>query len=114
MKKIILIIALCILVIATLFVGLNFVKAPENVVVTNFEECAKAKGAIMESYPRQCNYKGQTFAEFVTTTFSGALTKFKPTKRVAITKIHKAIIKIIFFIIMNDYIKTKFFLFYIL
>lgn len=65
MKKIILIITLLILVTATLFVGLNFVKAPDNIVVTNFEECAKAKGAIMESYPRQCNYKGQTFTEFV-------------------------------------------------
>ena len=34
-----------------------------SVVVTNFEECATTGNLIMESYPRQCRYNGQTFSE---------------------------------------------------
>lgn len=33
--------------------------------ITNFEECVKAGNPVMESYPRQCNAQGQTFAEDV-------------------------------------------------
>lgn len=33
--------------------------------VTNFEECVAATGQVMESYPRQCVYNGQTFVEEV-------------------------------------------------
>lgn len=32
-------------------------------VVTNFQECAKAGGPIMESYPRQCRYGEEIFTE---------------------------------------------------
>jgi len=31
--------------------------------VSSFEECASLGGPIMESYPRQCRYDGQTFSE---------------------------------------------------
>jgi len=31
--------------------------------VTNFAECAAVTGVVSESYPRQCRYNGQTFAE---------------------------------------------------
>jgi hypothetical protein len=33
------------------------------VVVTNFTECAAVVGIVMESYPRQCRYNGQTYVE---------------------------------------------------
>lgn len=31
--------------------------------VTSFEECVAAGNAVMESYPRKCRHKGQTFVE---------------------------------------------------
>ncbi len=31
--------------------------------VTNFEECLEKVGAVALTFPRQCNYKGQTFVE---------------------------------------------------
>lgn len=31
--------------------------------VNNFEECVALTGVVMESYPRQCSYNGQTFTE---------------------------------------------------
>lgn len=36
-----------------------------SVVVSNFEECARVVGVVMESYPRQCRYQDQTFVEEV-------------------------------------------------
>lgn len=36
-----------------------------SVVVSNFEECARVVGVVMESYPRQCRYREQTFVEEV-------------------------------------------------
>ena len=33
--------------------------------ITNFEECAAAGNAVMESYPRQCRANGQTYTEVV-------------------------------------------------
>lgn len=38
---------------------------PPVVTVTNFEECVNVVGAVMESYPRQCNYNGQNFVEYI-------------------------------------------------
>ena len=40
------------------------VKAPK---ITNFAECAAAGNPIMESYPRQCASKGETFTEEIAT-----------------------------------------------
>ena len=37
----------------------------EIVVVTNFNECVKTGNLVMESYPRQCQYQGETFTEFI-------------------------------------------------
>lgn len=49
----------CLLII--LFTGCS---AKNKVSITNFEECAKAGNAIMESYPRQCRTAdGQLFVE---------------------------------------------------
>jgi len=31
--------------------------------VTNFEECVEVVGAVAESFPRQCNFNGETFVE---------------------------------------------------
>jgi eight-cysteine-cluster-containing protein len=39
--------------------------APSDYLITNFEECAAAGNAVMESYPRQCRANGQTFTEIV-------------------------------------------------
>ncbi len=36
-----------------------------EITVTNFEECARVTGVVMESYPRQCRYNGQTYTEHV-------------------------------------------------
>lgn len=38
-------------------------KDKKIITVNNFKECASLGGPIMESYPRQCRYAGQTFAE---------------------------------------------------
>src|SRR3989338_2412950 len=35
----------------------------QSVQGVNFETCLKATGRVMESYPRQCAYKGQTYVE---------------------------------------------------
>ena len=35
----------------------------EETGITNFEECAAAGNPVMESYPRQCTFDGQTFVE---------------------------------------------------
>lgn len=40
-------------------------RAVAPIVVTSFEECAKAGNPVMESYPRQCSAGGQTFTEFI-------------------------------------------------
>jgi len=39
-------------------------KAPK-VAITDFKTCAAAGRPIMESYPRQCAYNGQTFSEYI-------------------------------------------------
>lgn len=39
-------------------------KKSSSVVITNFEECARETGVVMESYPRQCRTKtGEVFVE---------------------------------------------------
>lgn len=69
MKKTILIISLVVLVIITIFIvmiySLNKKEEPKPEVknITNFQECAALGQSIMESYPRQCNFNGQTFIE---------------------------------------------------
>lgn len=52
-----------ILVCAALIIGAIAVvvalQRPEK--VTNFDECIEAGGALMESYPEQCSYEGNTY-----------------------------------------------------
>jgi hypothetical protein len=62
MKKII--ISLVILVLAV-YTGVYFYSGDSEttVVITNFQECADAGNPVMESYPRQCSYGGETFVE---------------------------------------------------
>lgn len=49
----------------SLFINLNPTQKPVPIVVTNFEECVSTGNPVMESYPRQCSYNGQTFTENV-------------------------------------------------
>ncbi len=63
MKKIIPIIVIIIVIIAGFGAALKLTKKETPLKVTNFEECVKTGNPIMESYPRQCRYGGQTFAE---------------------------------------------------
>lgn len=51
------------LVIIGLAVVWYFSKTTSPIPVTNFAECAALGNPIMESYPRQCRYNGQTFVE---------------------------------------------------
>ncbi|MDP3990726.1 MAG: Gmad2 immunoglobulin-like domain-containing protein [Candidatus Nealsonbacteria bacterium] len=62
MKKILLIIII-ILIMAGFGVTWKLIKKEAPLLITNFEECAKAGNPIMESYPRQCRHNGQTFTE---------------------------------------------------
>lgn len=39
--------------------------------ISNFEECASAGYAVMESYPRQCAANGQTFVEIIEKQYIG-------------------------------------------
>lgn len=36
---------------------------PDQVTVTNFEECVQETGTVMESYPRQCRFEDMVFIE---------------------------------------------------
>ena len=54
---------LIVLIVVGFWVWQSF-KAP-NVAITDFKSCAAAGKEIMESYPRQCAYNGQTFTENV-------------------------------------------------
>ena len=62
-------ILIIVVVLAVITAGFWFIYGGEKTkaptIITNFTECVEAGNPIMESYPRQCNYKGQTFAEFV-------------------------------------------------
>lgn len=62
MKKPLPIIAIIIL-IAGFGVAWKFTKKAPPLLIANFEECVKASNPIMESYPRQCRHRDQTFTE---------------------------------------------------
>ena len=53
---------LCILIGVGLFFASQYL-LKSAIKVTNFEECATIVGRVMESYPRQCAYKGRTYVE---------------------------------------------------
>jgi len=55
------IVVILILIVAT-SMSFYFGRDPV-VIVTNFEECAVAGNAVMESYPRQCRHGDETFVE---------------------------------------------------
>lgn len=64
--KIIGILFLLSLVGIAIFILLTQKKDTKPVNVTNFEECAKVSGQILESYPEQCIYNGQNFTRQLT------------------------------------------------
>lgn len=53
-------VTLCVLALIGMTVGMLLVK-PDVQMVTNFQECKDAGGAIMESYPEQCMIDGKSF-----------------------------------------------------
>ena len=53
-------VTLCVLALIGMTVGMLLVK-PDMHMVTNFQECKDAGGAIMESYPEQCMIDGKSF-----------------------------------------------------
>lgn len=70
-KKILLEILLVIGLMALLVVAFKLYgdcsacKKSNNVVVTNFAECAEAGNAIMESYPARCRHGETTYTEYI-------------------------------------------------
>lgn len=38
---------------------------PDEIIVTNFNECVEAGNPVMESYPRRCNHDGNTYTEYI-------------------------------------------------
>jgi len=56
-------IVISVVVIAGISVAWMLTKKETPLLITNFEECAKAGNPIMESYPRRCQYGEQTFTE---------------------------------------------------
>jgi len=63
MKKI----PLITLIIVILLTAFFFIQNRSQQQVTNFEECITAGNPAMESYPRQCRHKDQTFTETIGT-----------------------------------------------
>jgi len=58
------IVGIIVLVFIAVVSAVYFVPKNKNTIsVSSFEECASLGGPIMESYPRQCRYDGQTFSE---------------------------------------------------
>lgn len=65
-KKILLIIAAAVFVIAGAIIYWRYAVEQEKISkITNFEECVAAGYPIMESYPRQCRAGNKTFAEYI-------------------------------------------------
>lgn len=63
-NKSVVIVILAVLVV--LLVGIIWLYASvwnESSLINSFGDCVKAGGSIMESYPRQCLFEGQTFVE---------------------------------------------------
>lgn len=60
-------IAIIVIVIITLILLLLFFNrtdsSPEEVIVTNFQECIEAGNPPMKSLPRKCQHGNQTFIE---------------------------------------------------
>ena len=62
-RKLIVVIIIILLLVAASWIFRNKNQMEQ---VTNFEECAEARYAVMESYPRQCRTpEGQTFVEYI-------------------------------------------------
>lgn len=61
MKKNIFILITLIIIIGVGFFVWN--KPSNQIAVTNFEDCAALGDPVMESYPRKCQYNGETFTE---------------------------------------------------
>lgn len=67
MKKNLIIMFIILLLSSGLFI-LNIIlknkqNIENNIEVNSFEECAEVVGIVMESYPKRCRYKNQTFTE---------------------------------------------------
>jgi len=56
-------ISLIIIALVLAFVFLQLFEPRREAAVANFEECAAAGGAVMESYPRRCGFGDETFVE---------------------------------------------------
>lgn len=64
--KVILVIVSSFVLTALIIIGVIAFFVPlksEVTYVTDFESCVKATGIVMESYPRQCVFQGETFVE---------------------------------------------------
>ncbi len=57
------IIGILVLIFVAIIVTAYFIEDKKIITVNSFEDCASLGGPIMESYPRQCRYDGQTFFE---------------------------------------------------
>ena len=62
-------IAIIVVVLLIIGVTVSSILVPKKKVI-DFETCVDALGAIMESYPRQCSFNGETFTEEQTITIS--------------------------------------------
>lgn len=59
---VIVIIIVIIIIVAGKFI---FSATTKNENIENFDDCAAAGNAVMESYPRQCHANGQTYTEVI-------------------------------------------------
>lgn len=65
MKSKLFFIVVVVIAVSGLIVLYNSKTVEKNIIVTNFEECAKAGNPVMESYPRQCRHDKITYTEFI-------------------------------------------------
>ncbi|MFH1759293.1 MAG: hypothetical protein ABH822_01880 [Patescibacteria group bacterium] len=72
MNSKLLIIGIVVAVLITIVAFFSFEDA-EEVVITNFEECAEAGNPVMESYPRQCRADGVLYVEDITEGFDSGV-----------------------------------------
>lgn len=62
MKKTLIFISIIAFAVVGLFIWRNYAKVTP-IQITNFADCVRMGESVMESYPRQCAYKGKTFTE---------------------------------------------------
>lgn len=65
MKSKLFFVIMVVIAVSALIFFYNSKTVEKAVVVTNFEECAKAGNPVMESYPRQCRHEKTTYTEFI-------------------------------------------------